>query len=91
MIELFSRLNPPEEVKGQGEVLGNFWGLIEATAGGEGIWQSQLTVDLRRYVEAKILPFASTLLKQWCESVPIVLPQIKARAVGATTFSSDPF
>jgi hypothetical protein len=59
MIEFFSNLKTREEVKGQGEVA-NFWGLIVAIAGGEDIWQSESTSELRRYVEAKILPLASS-------------------------------
>jgi hypothetical protein len=60
MIEFFSRLKTGKEVKEQGEVLENFWGSIEAIAEGEDIWQSELTVELRRYVEAKILPLSSS-------------------------------
>jgi hypothetical protein len=60
MIEFFSKLKTREEVKGQGEVREHFWGSIEAIAGGEDIWQSESTVELRRYVEAKILPLASS-------------------------------
>jgi hypothetical protein len=72
MIKFFSRLKPRKEVKGQGEVLENFWGSIEAIAGGEDIWQSEPTVELRRYVEAKILPLASSthrveaMVQEWC-------------------------
>jgi hypothetical protein len=41
-------------------VLERFWGSIEAIAGGDHIWQSQPAVTLRRYVEAKILPFLAS-------------------------------
>jgi hypothetical protein len=59
MIEFFSGLKTREAVKAQGEVE-TFGGPIAAIAGGEDIWQSELTIELRRYVEAKILPLASS-------------------------------
>jgi hypothetical protein len=59
MIKSFSGLKSREEVKAQGEVE-NFWGSIVAIAGGEDIWESESTIELRRYVEAKILPLASS-------------------------------
>jgi hypothetical protein len=59
MIKFFSGLKTREAVKAQGEVE-TFAGSIVAIAGGEAIWQSESTIELRRYVEAKILPLASS-------------------------------
>jgi hypothetical protein len=59
MIKFFAGLKSREEVKAQGEVE-NVWGSIVAIAGGENIWESELTIELRRYVKAKILPLASS-------------------------------
>jgi hypothetical protein len=60
MIKFFSGLKSREEVKAQGGVE-NFWGsTIVAIAGGEDIWESESTIELRRYIKAKILPLASS-------------------------------
>jgi hypothetical protein len=59
MIKFFSGLKTREEVKAQGDVE-RFWGSTVAIAGGEDMWESESTIELKGYVEAKILPLASS-------------------------------
>ncbi len=56
MIKFFSGLKTREEVKAQGDVEGS----MVATAGGENVWESESTIELRGCVEAKISPLASS-------------------------------